>query len=160
HYDSVATPPQHVLVVDNFGVTTGVQVNIHADQTATSSVASPTFPEFLSFCVARDQSVASGDVFPVDQDEVPPVTAPPASAANWGRIAYLSNHYGTSLLSPIDAAGLQVAIWELANDIAPLTPTPLPDLSAGNYQFTLAAQGDTDVTPQVTSSANNYFAAS
>jgi hypothetical protein len=65
-------------------------------------------PQFLSLCWDLAHSLTDGvNNFPV----LP--TSGQSSPANAGEIAYLFNHYGTQDLSKQDAAGLQVAIWEL-----------------------------------------------
>jgi hypothetical protein len=66
----------------------------------------------------------------------------PGSPHNWGQIGYLYNHFGLSDLSKVDAAGLQIAIWELEynttvdfesgniNSFTPQPPTRQADLDA------------------------------
>ncbi|HWY86588.1 MAG TPA: hypothetical protein VNX28_07685, partial [Gemmataceae bacterium] len=51
---------------------------------------------------------------------------------NAGQVAYLYNHYGTTLAPDADhAVALQLAIWELEYNV-----TPDPTLQTGNFQYT------------------------
>ncbi|NIM93901.1 MAG: DUF11 domain-containing protein, partial [Anaerolineales bacterium] len=63
-----------------------------------------------------------------DTYSVIPETAPryPGLKLHAGEIGYLYNKYGWDLMSSFYSAGLNLAIWELVNDVT-------PDLSAGNF---------------------------
>jgi len=54
------------------------------------------------------------------------------SPHNSGRVAYLFNHYGREQLGAADAAGLQLAIWELLYDAD--SPDSVGDLNGGDFQ--------------------------
>src|SRR5207253_533949 len=73
---------------------------------------SPPTPNVYTFCVDLFNQVAYG----TNQYNVTPSLTPSGAGMphNADRIAYLYNHYGTTLRpNSIDAAALQVAIWEL-----------------------------------------------
>ena len=57
---------------------------------------------------------------------------------NGQRVAYLYNHYGREQLNAIDAAGLQLAVWELLYDADSADPDG--DLATGNFRVTSASQ--------------------
>jgi hypothetical protein len=80
-----------------------------------------------TFCTDLGHSFANTqNVYPVSPA---PDASSVSSTANFGRIAYLYNHYGLASLSATDAAGLQLAMWELEYDTT-------PDLSSGNFYAT------------------------
>lgn len=81
----------------------------------------PYSTSFATFCVDLVRSISAPpnhtdtnlpcDVMPL-KDALAATAG--TSAANAGQIAYLYNHYGLSTsLTPTDAAGLQLAIWQL-----------------------------------------------
>ena len=79
------------------------------------------------------------------------MTAQPATTGlqyNGGQIGWLIDHYGSSDLTDDEAAGLQLAIWELELD-------PVPNLSAGNFQAAVPG-----VTTAALAYANAYLAES
>jgi hypothetical protein len=92
--------------------------------TATGGGLGSNVVTFYSFCTDLTQDLSLGAVWNA--------STPPADSVlpnNSGRIGYLYNHYGTVLRnSNADAAGLQIAIWELEYDAT-------PDLSSGNFVY-------------------------
>ena len=97
----------------------------------------PYSTNFGSFCVDLNRDLYAPPNTPdknVPYDVVPLAqglaATTGASAANAGEIAYLYNHYGVNTnLSPSDAAGLQLAIWQL--EYGSVTPTSLASPPAG-----------------------------
>lgn len=104
--------------------------------------------EFFSFCLNVFEQFSGNGV-----DQYPVLGSPISTIMNGEKIAFLFNHFGgTGNLSSIEAAGLQVAIWELVYDA-------VPDLTAGNFKDVIAVPGFT--TPQeaqaIVDAANNYL---
>ncbi|MEQ9409859.1 MAG: SdrD B-like domain-containing protein, partial [Fuerstiella sp.] len=89
--------------------------------------------DFYTYCVDLYNQFGNGSqTYDVETN---PTTTGPNSTPNTGRISYLYNHYGRSLVSgsftgntpSVEAAGLQMAIYELIYDPGS------PDLTSGNY---------------------------
>jgi fibro-slime domain-containing protein/RHS repeat-associated protein len=78
--------------------------------TASSGAVPST--SFQSHCVDILHHVGWGDNF-----QVMPRPAETGLGTHGGRMAYLYNHYGTVALSEVQAAGLQLALWELQLDM-------------------------------------------
>ena len=101
----------------------------------TSAGATDLNAGYLALCLNETQrlSFAGGEQFPVTPQAItdvkPGAATVPADRA--GRVAYLFNHFGDSSLSNVQAAGLQLAIWELVFDT-----DPAADFGAGNFKVT------------------------
>jgi protocatechuate 3,4-dioxygenase beta subunit len=98
----------------------------------------------LSLCADVRHTVAPGDTY-----AVLPIPTGTAFPQHGGQIAYLYNHYGTSQLSSTDAAGLQLAVWELEYDTN-------VDLSSGDFVYEGFAPPTTDDTA-ILAAANFYL---
>jgi uncharacterized repeat protein (TIGR01451 family) len=125
HFDSFGAGANDTPTLNGmpfFGFTG--QLNIHL----TDAGPPLTTPQFPSLCLAIDQPVGVGNMFPV---------LPTSSFANGPQIAYLYNHYGTVPLDSVHAEALQEAVWKLEYGNA-----FSPDLShpgvAGAYSFFLS----------------------
>lgn len=122
-----------------FGVFTG-QLNISLTG---GNFTSPT--AFISFCLDLTHRLPTNP----NTAQVTPRSEPvaPTLTVNAGRMAYLYNHHGINGFSgtnaALDAAALQVALWELCYD------TGAGDLSAGKYTF-LYVNGQTANSPDST----------
>jgi uncharacterized repeat protein (TIGR01451 family) len=130
-----------------------------------ASVSGPgltTAVEFYTFCV--DFFNQLGDGFQTYDVEVGVDLTGPNSTPNGGRIAYLFNHYGRTLVSggftgntpSVEAVGLQMAIYELIYD-----PSNL-DLTGGNYIASYSPPYDSFTSPaefaDALSAANTFMA--
>ena len=122
------------FTVYNPRVTTGPNEEAYVGGTSADvdeTDAGYTTPGFTTFCVDMNRDIVLGDtglpytIEPLDQKLS---EAAGTSAANAGRIAYLFNHHGQDSLTAAQAAGLQLAIWDLEYDA---TPT---DLVVGDFQ--------------------------
>jgi SdrD B-like domain len=138
-------------VVVNYGGVVGTQylalnkvVNGHASQGAVGalgiSIGSAAGATDLALSFSADclddlhqLSFAGGESFQVTPRSITELTngTSTISADHAGRIAYLFNHYGSASLTNIQAAGLQLAIWELIYD-----NRPTADFGSGNFQST------------------------
>ena len=125
-----------------------VALNVSVDGTATANAAGPLSltlgssagatdinSGYNSFCVNDQESInfSGGQTFQVTPQPITTLSnnGCTISSAAAGRIAYLYNHYGNSSLTGDQAAGLQLAIWELLYDGG-----STPNFSAGNFQVT------------------------
>ncbi|MFO0907812.1 MAG: SdrD B-like domain-containing protein [Isosphaeraceae bacterium] len=80
----------------------------------------------------------------------------PVPASRSGRIAFLYNHFGHSSLTNIQAAGLQLAMWELLYDTGDTA-----DFSSGNFQSLGPLNpADQDAFNQAIVQATEFFNAS
>jgi hypothetical protein len=117
---------------------------------------------YLSYCIDDMHLLCScgGHSFPVIPMSITELTngasTTPISADRAGRIAYLFNHYGNASLTNVQAAGLQLAIWELIYDTGATA-----DFASGNYSVTgpIDASQQAQVDPAI-SQAQSYFAES
>lgn len=115
---------------------------------------------FVTYCVDDMHRISfeGGETFRVDPR---PITAldngtTTIPAANAGRVAYLFNHYGNASLTNVQAAGLQLAIWELIYD-----GNPTPDFTAGNFQSLKAVDpADQALYTQAIAAATEFYQAS
>lgn len=95
-----------------------------------TTTANPTGSVLDTFCGNPDELLAVNHQYNVNAQ----TTNAPAS--NWGRIAYLYNHYGSTAIPSdnppnfrsLQAQALQLAIWELTIDSS-------TDLGSGDFQF-------------------------
>ncbi|MCL4202707.1 MAG: DUF11 domain-containing protein [Pirellulaceae bacterium] len=117
--------------VERFGVDLGF---IHAGQLLfeVSDDGGATFGEpFLTFCIDLYHDLLTPELpFDVVAELAPRF---PGLEQNVGRIGFLFNQFGTAPLTAANAAGMNLALWELVYDVT-------PDLSAGNFR----ASGGTD----------------
>jgi uncharacterized repeat protein (TIGR01451 family) len=100
-------------------------------------------PLFFTFCIDLYHALIS----PGDTYDVLAETAPrfPGLEQNIGQIGFLFNQFGTVALTASEAAGMNLALWELVYDV-------VPDLTAGNFRATAG--------PAAINAANLYLAAS
>ena len=78
--------------------------------------------QFNSFCVDLEHSMSTGNAWDVDLTPIPD-----AGLNNSGRLAYLYTTYSTTVTTDEDAAGLQMAAWDILVDGG-------DGLSIGNFQ--------------------------
>lgn len=107
-------------------------------------------PEFWTLSVDLYNRLGNGlnGPYTVDASVNPLGTGSPQ---NGERVAYLYNHYGLTALNAVEAAALQLAVWELLYDASSTDPDG--DLSSGNFKV-LSATPDTILT------AESYLTAS
>jgi len=91
----------------------------------------PTSP-FLTLCtdLFNDLDFGVNGPYTVTPNSIPVGSGSPHNAE---RIAYLYNHYGQTPQGADNAAGLQVAVWELLYDADNLDPDG--DLTSGNFRI-------------------------
>jgi hypothetical protein len=124
----------------------------------TSAGATDLSANFLSYCLddLHSLSFGGGEQFPVAPQPISALSNNGATipADRSGRIAFLYNHFGTSSLTNIQGAALQLAIWELLYDTGATA-----DFSAGNFQVVGPDEPFTDqaTLDQVLAQANAYF---
>src|SRR5262249_39240614 len=99
---------------------------------------------FYSFCT--DLYHGGPQTFSVKPNANP---IAPGLTNNVGRIGWLYNTFGQQALSPTDAAGLQLALWELIYDVN-------PDLNAGNFSLRPGFNTTPDAVASV-AAANSYL---
>ena len=142
HFDfdptTPGTPTAGEVESDSFSPPPAIagQFQVHVDTNPLASTPTPASPAFITLCADLVGVAHPGDVCPVTPE-------PTSVLLNGGEVAYLYNHYGNStanLGNPIlpmgdtltnaeNAAGLQIAIWELITDPAPNS------LATGAYQY-------------------------
>jgi hypothetical protein len=124
------------------GITTADAVNSHDLALGTTQGATNLNDGFVSDCVndLTRISFSGGETWQAIPQPISQVTGDttPISADHAGRIAFLYNHFGNSSLTTLQAAGLQLAIWELLYD-----SSPTPDFAAGNFKV-VGTAGTTD----------------
>ena len=124
-------------------------LNAHQFEVYLTSNGDRVSPNFYSDCI--DLFHGAPRSFAVSTSTTPAVSSSyaPPTADRLGRMGYLYNHHGQTLAaSGADAAGLQLALWELLYDSS-------PSLTSGNFAVNTAASD-----PAAVSSANAYLTAS
>lgn len=137
------------LTVQGRGVTSPLQYNFRGtvrDSNAGQYIANATAPgfsgpTFTTYCDDLEHPIAPPTTYDVDPSPVPPALN---TAGNAGKVAYFYNRYGQANLSPSQAAGLQVALWEMIYHAT-------ISLNTGDFQLLSA------VDPAVVTAASNYL---
>lgn len=93
---------------------TAYATKINFTQTAPVNPLLPT--SFTAFCVELHETAASPNTYTLDSTANIPSPYLTANPAVGSKIAWLYNSYAHTSLSSIQAAALQVAIWELRYD--------------------------------------------
>jgi hypothetical protein len=154
-------PYEVVNVAINGGAAKENSVGTFNDTLGTSPGATDLNSGFLTYCVNDLQSLSfsGGEQYRVNPEPVTSLSNGHGtiSADHAGRIAYLFNHFGTSSLTNVQAAGLQLAIWELLYDQG-----NTPDFTSGNFQVPggVSPYTDSSTFAQVISQATSYYNAS
>ena len=117
---------------------------------------------FVAFCLddLHRLEFAGGASFQVTPRPLTDLTngasSTPISADHAGRIGYLFNHYGNASLTNVQAAGLQLAVWELIYDTGVDA-----DYAAGNFQVKGAIDpAQSGLVNQAITQAKSFFAES
>ncbi len=106
--------------------------------------------EFLTLNVDLANTLGTGLNGPYAVDAS--INSATGSEGNGQRIAFLYNRYGRAQLqNSVDAAGLQLAVWELLYDVD--SAAPLGNLTSGNFSVTSAL-------PETIAAAEAYLQAS
>jgi len=130
-FDSAS--PSETVDILNDGVASSINTGRY-NWTRTGGDALAPLGQFATFCIEVTQNIGFGasytyDVIPLAGGPLPVTVETPMGLAKAGLIAGLwSAHYG-SLVTSLDFAAFQVAVWEIVYDAA-------LDLSSGTFTLT------------------------
>jgi hypothetical protein len=125
--------------ISNFGNTSNTWAGLFNIGMTGAPADYPT--QFRSFCVDLQHTISQGQSWDVNLTPIPD-----PGLNNSGRIAYLYTSYAAGIASNDDAAGLQLAAWDVLIDGG-------DGISTGNFQASNTTSG-------AVTAANGYLAAS